>query len=468
MLTGPTLELVGMAAELGSEFSFGILQAVLPDLEGGLLAALDAAMASGLLVEAGGGYAFAHPLFRMAVRGSSGSARRASAHLDIARAIAGCREDDPPERLAAAAAACVDLSTAADHALSAVDLGAPTALPIAVALGFAAAARAARMFDPATASVLERALAAWQRLPPELAAGFDACAANTSLANLRLHAGDEDRATQSFRDAIATARTPHELANAYGDYVWLPYRHGDFEGALAILEEGLARLPVEAAAARATLDRYVGWMLGRLRRLDEAIAHLEDAVRVLEGAGDRRNAMNALDQLGIMLELVHRSDEAIARLERSLAIALDLHDLRGESVRIHLGTALTRSGRPGRARAHIERGLEVARQMGDRYLEAVAAWAAAEMEEALGNDDAAVVMRHRELGLLASIGGNPHNEALAHAHLAHLARRRGDNATFDAEAAAARHLAAASPNPGYTSRIEEAISTTNWSDLETG
>ena len=106
--------------------------------------------------------------------------------------------------------------------------------------------------------------------------------------------------------------------------------------------------------------------------------------------------------------------------------------------------------------------------MGDRYLELVAAWAAAEMEDALGNYAAAKEMRRRELALLASIGGNPHNEALSHAHLAHLARLTGDDAAAEAEAAEARRLAAASPHAGYAARIEEALIVERWADLETG
>jgi DNA-binding SARP family transcriptional activator len=467
-LTGPALELVGTAAELGSEVGFATLQAVLPDLEGGLVPALDAALASGLLVERGGGYAFAHPLYRLAVRGGSGSARRAGTHLAIALALAGPVGDGSPAELERAAAASADPVAPAEHALTASDLGAPGALPVAVAFGFAAAERATRLFDPAATSLLERSLVAWQRLPRDLASQFNASAAFASLANARMNAGDDNAARAAFWEAIATARAPEELAGAYTAYCWLPYRHGDFEGCLAILEEALVRLPAEAAVPRANIRRYVGWNLGRLHRLDESIEQLEEAARVLGASDDRRSAMQALDQLGMMLEMARRSDEAIRRLEQSLAIALDLRDPRGEIVRTHLGTALVRSGSPARARLHLERALEIAHQMGDRYLESVSAWAAAEMEDALGNYEAAKEMRARELALLTSIGGNPHNEAFARAHLSHLAARTGDDDAAATEAAEARRLAAASPHAGYAARIEEALAVEHWSDLRTG
>ncbi len=467
-LTGPALELVGTAAELGSEVAFATLQAVLPDLDGGLVPALDAALSSGLLVERGGGYAFAHPLYRLAVRGGAGSARRAGTHLAIANALAGSVGSRSPAELVRAAAASVDPVTPAEHALTASDLGASGALPVAVAFGFAAAERATRLFDPAATSLLERSLVAWQRLPPDLASQLNASAAFASLGNARMNAGDDNAARAAFWQAIEAARTPEELAGAYTAYCWLPYRHGDFEGCLAILDEALVRLPAEAAVPRANIRRYVGWNLGRLHRMDESIEQLEEAVRVLEPSDDRRSAMHALDQLGMMLEMARRSDEAIRRLEQSLAIALDLRDPRGEIVRTHLGTALVRSGSPARARLHLERALEIAHQMGDRYLESVSAWAAAEMEDALGSYEGARAMRARELVLLASIGGNPHNQALSHAHLAHLARLTGDDAAAAAEAAEARRLAAASPHAGYAARIEEALDVERWADLETG
>ena len=467
-LSGPPLELVETAAELGALIPYASLQAILGGLDGGLIPALDAVLASGLMVERGGGYAFAHPLYRLAVRGTSGSARRAGTRLAVALALAGCRGDELPAELERRAATCADPQAAAEHALTACELGAAAALPVAVAFGFAASERAVRLFDPGARSLLERSLAAWEQLPPGRAHAFDASGAYARLANIQMYRGGGDAAARAnFHEAISAARTPEELARAYTDYYWLPYRRGDFEGGLAIVEEALLRLPADAAVARANVQRWVGWTLGRLHRLDESIEQLGDAVRVLEASADRQGEMSALDQLGTMLQLAGRLDEAIERLERSLTLALALRDPKGEIVRTHLGTALTHSGYPGRARPHLERALEITHQMGDRYLESVTAWAVAEMEDALGNYRAAKEMRVRELALLSSIGGNPHNEALSHAHLAHLARLNGDEATVEAEAAEARRLAVASPAPGYPARIEAALSVERWADLET-
>ena len=323
-LSGPTLELVGTAAELGPEISYSPSRRSCRDLHGGLLRALDAALASGLLVERGGGYAFAHPLYRLAVRGDIrvGATRPAPAWPSRSRSPA-VVADEVLRRAPRRAASCTDAFAAAEHALTACELGAAGALRRRRRIR----PRGVRARDapvrPRCALLLERSLAAWRQLPPDQAAAFDASGAYAHLANLRMFGGDDAAARTNFHEAISAARTPEQLARAYTDSYWLPYRHGDFEGGLAILEEALARLPADATVARAMVDGWVGWTLGRLHRLDESIEHLTDAARVLGAADDRKGAMRVFDQLGIMLEMVHRSDEAIEWLERSLAIALD-------------------------------------------------------------------------------------------------------------------------------------------------
>ena len=463
-------ELLATAAELGPAIEFDMLAAVVGDRDGPLLDSLDATLASGLFVEDGSGYAFAHPLFRLAVRGAWGHHRRGEVCFAIAKALAGTGAADAgPEALEKAARDCPDPVAVAEHALSACALGVPAAIPLAVAFGFAAGEREGRMLDRAIATtLLERSLAAWRHLPTTTACRFDASAAHALLADFRMTAGDDDAAARSFREAVATARTTDELARTYAAFYWLPYRHGDFEAALAIIEEGLAVLPRDAGGPRARLQAAIGWCLVRLRRFDEALPQLEHSLEILERTGDRLGTMRALDFLGVLLRYVDRQDEGVERLERSLMLARALDDSRGEMyAHLHLASALSRSGHPARSRPHSARALELASLTGDRYVEAVGSWTAAEIEEMLGDHAAATAFRQRELRLLASIGGNPHNEALAHAHLAHLARLGGDEAGFTREADTALALAGRSDDPGYPARIRDALAADAWSRADT-
>ena len=487
-LAGGARELLAVAAELGADFAFDTLQAV---FEGqSIVRTVDDVIGSGLLVERGVGYAFAHPLYRRAVQGQVGRSRRGPVHLAIARALAGRalaeldagvgvelgREPagrsgavalEDGDTLNRVARECLDPDEIAAHALTAAELGARAALPLAVAFGFSAGERARRLFDRrAATSFLERALAAWCRLAEPVARRFDASSAWIALATVRTADDEEQAATEAFQAAIAAARTPEELAEAYVSYAWLPYRHGGFEAALGIYREGRARLPPDADLARANLQREIGWTLLRLWRLDEAFEPLGQAVTTLGPSGDRRGAMRALDAIGCYHEYRKELDRAIEEVGRSLAIALETRDARGEFIaRTHLASSIAAAGHPLEARAQIERALELGRMIGDQYMESVASWIAAAIEDTLGNWSAAMAHRRRELELLSTIGGNPTNEALAHAHLALLARHLDDRATADAEAAEARRLAAFAEEPGYAARIEEVLAARRWSEV---
>jgi DNA-binding SARP family transcriptional activator len=463
-------DVLHVAAELGPSFTFDVLDAAVPGHD--LLAALDEALHSGLLVEREDGYAFAHPLYRLAVREVGGPVRRAGIQLSIARALAGeAVTVADPTALRAAAARAMDPTVVAEHASEAARLGRRDALPLAVAFGLAAADRHAAVHDREEAARhYERALALWRQLPDADPSAWAISEAWTSLGTLRALASDWSGATTAFREATALARTPDELADAYHEFAdTVPYRRGDFETTRAILDEGLARLPEDAHHLRARLRSAAGWCLVRTRRFDEALPILEAAYAELGDHPDPRSEIRCLDMLGVALHYAGRgAGERRRYIERALALAVDSHDSRWETTTtIHLGVLFARDGDPGRGRPLLERGMELGRLTGDRYLEAVAAWALAEADDALGDYPAAIVVRRRELELLQITGGNAHNAAMAHAHLAHLARLTGDPRGAGREADEARRLAAASDEPGYLARIERAIAIESWAEADT-
>jgi DNA-binding SARP family transcriptional activator/tetratricopeptide (TPR) repeat protein len=468
-LPAPAREIVAVAAEMGPEFTFGQLAAASSAAGESVIEAIDTAIECGLLVEQGSGYAFAHPLYRLAVRASAGPARRDGMRRRIAGALAGVDPDATPADLLAAAAATIDPAPAAEQALAAAEAGDAGARPMAVAFGLAAGERARALFDRASAiTFLQRALDAWGRLPAGLAAAYPASGAYTSLVDLHTHGAAADAAaTRAFRDAVRTARDADEVAAAYAARFWIPYRHGDFAGAIGILDEGLRGIPPDAHVARARLLSHRGWCLYRLRRLDDALPALADVLAILEASPDRRCAMQTLDYLGCALKGGPRADEGIGHLERSLRLAYELGDSRGELLaEIHLTSAFTRAGRAPLARPHLTRAIELARLVGDRYAEAVATWSAADLEDLSGDLAAAASLRRRELSLLAAIGGNAQNEALAHAHLANIAWRLGDEDAFSIESAEALRLAARSDDTRYGERIGGALRSPEWWRLE--
>ena len=240
--------------------------------------------------------------------------------------------------------------------------------------------------------------------------------------------------------------------------------------ALAVMDAAAVVMPfgLELAGAGAFPDgRHPRTLWLGVAHGNEGLEALEDASEVLVRAGSRREAMRALDLLGALLDTMARREAAILCLDQSLAIALETRDSRGEMLaRLHLGATLTRSGRPAAGRPHALRSVELARLTGDRYVESVAEWMLAELEDAMGDLTAAAACRRRELALLASIGGNAHNEALAHAHLALVARRTGDDVAAAREADLARAFAGRSDDPSYPVRIEKALAVASWAQTE--
>ncbi len=469
-LAPDTVELLATAAELGTACTYATLSAVLGRSGPEIMRLLDEALASGLLVERGDGYAFAHPLYRRAVVERRRAPRRAATRLAIARALAGPRGDMADgSALAVLAARHPDPVPVAENALGAASVGLAEALPLGVAFGFAAGERLARLFDrEAAAALLRRSLQAWQRLEPGDAAAFDASRAWRTMADLHRVSGDEKAEAAACREAARVARDPVALADAYIGLALMPYRHGDFAAAIAILEEGTNLLPVDAEIARARLASEAAWSLARMRRVPDALRQVERAADVLVTRGDRPGSMWALDILGMTLLYAGRREEAIGRLEASLALALELPDPYWEMrVRTHVGTAHVRGGEAARGRPHLDRARELAILVGDRYGEAVAEWSLAEMEHRLGDWERAAAHRRREIALLEGLGGNPHNAAMAHAHLAHLARVVADADAERGEAEAARRLARGSPEPGYVDRVERALTVDDWSQADT-
>jgi hypothetical protein len=129
---------------------------------------------------------------------------------------------------------------------------------------------------------------------------------------------------------------------------------------------------------------------------------------------------------------------------------------------MHLAGTLRDLGRIEEAVAALDRSRAICQQTGEHYIESVTEWISAEVQQTRGADEAAIAHRRRELEIFATIGGNPRHEALAHAHIAHLARRLGDAATSTFEADAARTLARHSGIPDLVPRVEWALATDDW------
>jgi tetratricopeptide (TPR) repeat protein len=430
-----------------------------------VVAALDEALHASLVVEERGGYRFAHPLFRAAVQRQTGGSRRGPLMLSLARAMAGDVDPTDSSEVQAALAAGVDPVAVADRALTAAEHGVIDARPLAIGFGFAAAQRQITLFDASGArDLLGRALAAWGQQSPAEREAWDASAAWRTFGDVTLARGDEGPADEAYREAIATARDAAELGTAYRALSFMPYRHGDYESVIAILEEAIA-LHADDALVRGILMMEAGWLLFRHQRLDESLAQLQAAEPILSAAGSDVLRMQVLDCLWGPLESLGRGAETVDGLHEALAIALRLRDVLWEGrIRTHLGFRMVVGGTPGRARPHLERAINVFSMVGDPYMEAVGEWASAEMAYALADDPAAERFRRRELELLTGLGGNARHEAMARVHLTHILQRAGRPDAAAAEAGRARALAAeaSATDPEFARRVDTYLGADRW------
>ncbi|MEO5704585.1 MAG: AAA family ATPase [Candidatus Limnocylindrales bacterium] len=461
------IRILTLAAEVGDQVP---LERLVAAVEGGdrtshaaeVLDALDAGLAAGLLVERAGAYAFAHPLFRSALRGSVRPRARADLHLRVAQALARGVDPAAPGAIGAAAAIGRDVVGIAAHALDAVELGRAEALPLAVGFGFVAGERQAALFDHGAAiATLQRALAHWTRLPVDTGATYPASGASLQLGWSRHALRDEPGASLAFRAAVGQARDDPERARAWQALAWMPYQHGRFDDADAILGEALPS--ISDSIARASIEADRAWIMGRRGDWAGAYRVLTTVVAVMEGAASPALLSRSLDRLGVAMRDALDPDGAVPVFERALRLAHESGDPRlAATVQMHLAGAYRQIGRLDDARREIDAALVSCSMTGDRYIEAVTVWIAAEVEHAGGRYPEAITLRRRELEMLGALGGNEHNQAMAHAHIAFLARLLGDAALESDESRVARLIAQHSGLSHLPGRIEQALASEAW------
>jgi tetratricopeptide (TPR) repeat protein len=460
----PTVQTVlGVAAELGDEVSYDLLVAASGADPETVFGALDEGLALDLLVEQGGRYRFGHPLFRAALRQNVPRRSRAQLHGRIAAALA--RELDPADQasIAAAIASGADALGVATHAAQAVELGATEALPMAVGFGFAAGARQYALFDyEAATGTLRRALSLWYRLPVAQRQGFQASASQHRLGLALKASGDHGAAAEAFDAEIAVATDDMDRARGYAALSWLPYEHGRFDRSEEILRTGIAA--VSEPMARAFLESGLGWIRGRHGDWTTARELLTRAVAVLESVAPPDILARALDRFAVSIRDTGSPSDAVPVFQRALTASIEARSAHEESmVRMHLAGALRQIGDLDGARQQLERSLTICGLTGDRYIEAVSMWGLAEVEDSAGRLDEAIRLRRQELSVLHELGGNPQNQALAHAHIAHLAARLGDTELESTEAEAARSTAAHAGLEHLPGLVEQALRAADFS-----
>ncbi len=350
-----TTLLLELAATAGAEFKLETVRRAAGLDEPALLAALEQAMASGMLEEMPGGALscrFTHELVRRAVYDGLSRARRAELHLRVGEALAGGEESGR---------ALADL---AHHFAAAAPLGG-VERAIDYNLRAALAASSALAFD-AAALRLRTAIELGIEDPRERAG------VHLELGRASYRAGKEQDAIDAFAAAAEIAREQRSaglLARAaigYEDACWRPGLAD--RRTVELLEEALTALGDEESP-----ELRVGLLSGLARVLDRRgereLAHVRSsaAIELARANGDRAGLARVLNRSYWSGAATHT--ELLAMLAEAMRIGEEIGDveIRAEAMGWRVPTH-AEHGDLASARREVEAGLAIAEQSAQPFI----------------------------------------------------------------------------------------------------
>ena len=377
----------------GSEVTVEQLSSLVGLEEHDACAALDSALAAGMLEEGDGAYRFRHPLLREALERSLPDHRRLAAHRETAH------------RLASAGAAPARV---AGHLIAGGRAG--EAVPWLL--------RAAQ--DAANVAAYADALGFVERALPH-AGGGEVEELLALRAELLLATGDP-QAASAYDDALALASANRRAA--------LQIRQGraylvagELAAAVRVLDAAEPKAPVDYAR-RALTRGFVEWCAGNLDGVRRAA---EEARPLMQAAGLGPERFEAT-QLEVLL--AHSGDDWIGDVGLAVQNTSHLPELAGSVFDAHLCVSeyVLHSGQPYGELAAFGRDLRAAADYsGARRGQAFAATVLGEIELLTGQLQSAEAQL-REAVALSRLAGAAGGESLAILRLAETTLERGDPA----------------------------------------
>jgi DNA-binding NarL/FixJ family response regulator len=315
-------QLVRAAAAIGRRVDHQLLAAVAELPEDRLLPALREAVQHRLLVPEPDGrtYGFRHALMREAARAELLPGEREQLHARIAEALG--------ERLELAGGTAATVAgEIAHHWRAAGD--ARRSLAAAVHAG-SEAARAHAFAD--ALELYEQALSAWDAVPDaEVLAGTDRPGLLARAAEAADLSGDRFRAIDLADGALRELDPVVEPARAgflYARRAWFAWNSGrGADEALANLEEAIRLVPAEPPSReRAEALSKLVRVLALLGRNDDCRRRGEEALALVRGLGARALESELVNSLGLRAANLGRQEEALALLREALDIAEEAGD----------------------------------------------------------------------------------------------------------------------------------------------
>ncbi len=223
-----------------------------------------------------------------------------------------------------------------------------------------------------------------------------------------LHQGDYTRSLEKLERALSAARTDksgRNTAELLGHLGMIHAARGNTTLALSCYQEALEF--AEARGVRSDRERWTGALGILMSDLDDtagAKERLEEALSIARETGSRQGEAVWLGELGILAYQTKDPHEAQQQLSRSLAIAREIGFLRYEAwALIYLGAiSLERDLELETARERIERGLELAEDIGNQEIRIAGLFQLGRLRRAEGEAKHAQTLLEEALSLAAS------------------------------------------------------------------
>jgi DNA-binding CsgD family transcriptional regulator len=425
-LAPATLELLRVASVLGSSFAVTDLSLVVGRPTAGLLAALEQAMAAGILEQRGELLGFRHDLIREALYHDLPAPVRQGLHLDAGRALAGAGA--PPERVA-------------EHLLR----GASPGDTQAVAWLQRAARQAAPRAPAVAVELLGRAL---------VLTGLADPARHGLLAEQAVSlmwSGRLADAEAVCREVLASSHDAGTDATLRLCLVQTLLGRGRIEEALEETAAAVASRRL-SEVERVRLQAFGASALASLGQLDAAA---ETAARVRPAAEDVGDDLAGCICVATLALVANLGGDFVGALElavEAVRIADQSAGLQAHRypIYLYLGGCLHDTDRLAEGQAALQRGRRISEELGAKRELPLYYWGLAQGCMWLGEWDDALAECRACLELAEEYGLRLHGTVFSHSIHAVIAIHRGDlPGAGKAAAAAERELAATGPQLGW-------------------
>jgi tetratricopeptide (TPR) repeat protein len=205
-----------------------------------------------------------------------------------------------------------------------------------------------------------------------------------------------------------TIESPAILSEVRGAWAGQPVQldsPADWERQFRLFSGLLREYEDEAAppAARAELHGKIAYLLNFADRQAEAAAHLRQQLELARLANDRRQQVEALNNLGWVAQIQQGRTAALDWYQQALAAAGPDRRGRADSLR-NLASALLWEGQPTQALTMLHEALDLFRAVGDRLGEANTLKAIGDVHNFRKDLDAALASYAQALDLFRAVG----------------------------------------------------------------